>query len=126
MAVEKLAGADLAETISREDVDELIQSLSDINRRSFRRNLVDMLDDYGVFIEDVEGDLRRAVDLRNEVVHRGLLPYGEGPEGGEAERSTNVIEELLVRIFLTLLDYRGHYISPLCDLDYRNFPRRGD
>jgi len=76
-----------------------------------------MLDYYGVFYEDIKAYLPKVVRMRNNVVHRGLFKADQSGEDDEVAKLRNVLEELLVRVFLTLLDYRGRYSSPLSNLE---------
>ncbi len=110
---------------TRDHADELAQGIGNANRRSFRCRLEEMLKSYSVGFNDLRSQLRDLIKMRNAVTHRGLFRADElDPSSTEVERLRNVAEELLVRIFLTLLAYDGRYISPLYDLDWRPLPRR--
>lgn len=110
------------DAITLEQATELVERIGGINHHSFQKNLERMLDRYKVACEDLRGKLREVINERNAVIHRGLFRSGR-EDGGHLERCENLAEELLVRIFLTLLDYRGRYNSPLYNLDWRQLPR---
>jgi len=95
----------------------LKRALGNLNRKSAFQGVIDMLDYYGVFYEDIEAYLPKVVGMRNNVVHRGLFKADQSGEDDEVAKLRNVLEELLVRVFLTLLDYRGRYASPLSNLE---------
>jgi hypothetical protein len=112
---------------SQDHISELIRGFSSANRRSFRTRLREMLSAYGIETSDIHDDLPALVEMRNNVVHRGILQFETSrADSFEVERLKNVGEELLVRVFLTMLGYVGHYNSPLYNLAWRELPRRQD
>ena len=103
---------------SCEHVGEIDRGMGNANRRSLESRLQQMLQSYGVEVADLEGDFRQLVQMRNAVVHQGLFRGS-----AEVERLRNIAEELLVRVFLTLLNHKGYYNSPVYDLKWRQLPR---
>jgi hypothetical protein len=100
--------------------DEIESKLGDINRRSLRRKLDILIKKWAVPLEGIgETRLRDAVYARNRVVHTGqhhdesLWPH------------VTVIRELMVRIILTALRFKGQYATYLDGARYVEFPPSG-
>lgn len=101
--------------------DELESKLGDLNRRSLRRKLDILMKRWAVPLEGIgETRLRDAVYARNRVVHTGqhhdksLWPH------------VTVIRELIVRIILTALRFKGQYATYLDGARYVEFPPSGN
>lgn len=124
-SLDNLTGAQLEGfELSEQHVSQLSQGLGNANKRSFRSQLEEMLHNYGVEIGDIKKDFSHLVKNRNFVAHIGLFyEDGRDPDKIQLERLEDIAEELLVRIFLTLLDYNGRYNSPLYGLNWRELPR---
>lgn len=112
-------------------VDELVESdqlleeqgnilrgkLKELNSPVFYDKVRQLLEHYRVPIDDLRGDLKFiVVDCRNDLVHRGLLRR-IGDDSARIHRSSDIAEELLKRIAMAMLGYRGQYISVLYNLD---------
>lgn len=92
----------------------------ELNRYSFKENMQAMLKDYEVPLDGIEQEIYELVGVRNKIVHRGL--YVPERENQSVNDHLAVLRELLKRIFLTLLKYRGQYQSFLNGPDWIDFP----
>lgn len=93
--------------------------LGDLNRRTLRSNLEAFLKHYGVPISDIEAEIPSLISLRNDIVHIGHQPEAE--ESRPLSYSVAVLRELLTRVFLSLLEYKGEYQSFLNGPEWREF-----
>ena len=88
-------------------VTELKGRLGNLNMQSLQSSLRAMLQQYLVPLEGLDGLIRDLVNVRNDIIHRGLH------EGSAYQKSLTMYlsaaEELVRRIFLALLDYNGNY-----------------
>lgn len=86
----------------------MIQKVPDLNRRSLRQNVESFLDRKRVPIDDISSQIPGLVKLRNDIVHRGI-----GSDVDALFDLSAVLRELLARVFLQTLSYKGPYISYL-------------
>ena len=94
------------------------------NRRGSRDKLENrlrtMLETYKVPLGGLAWSrIQSALNARNSVVHEGVY---EGKEDEPLRGHVRVIRELLKRLFLTLLRYKGQYMTLLDGRDYVPFP----
>jgi hypothetical protein len=100
---------------SAEELAELNEKLGDLNRRSLYRKVVILARRWGVTFDEIEPDqIRGALRARNSVVHRGQY-YDDGVRDNEELVAlwdhAMVVREMVVRLLLTAIGYRGQYIS---------------
>jgi hypothetical protein len=98
----------------------MCSKLGDLNRRTFRTNLETMLQHYQVPLHGIKEQIPDLVSLRNDIIHIGHQPQDAVHPGLDFYNA--VLRELLVRIFLTLLGYRGKYQSFLEGPEWLAFP----
>jgi YD repeat-containing protein len=89
--------------LSGNQVNDALVKVKELNRRSFRRVLKEMLRGLGVQY-DKRADLQ-FIQLRHKVVHTGIL----GEHIQDWFRYYSALIELLDRIFLKILSYEGEY-----------------
>lgn len=110
-----------AEILSEGDTLEVMsQQLGNLNRRTLRTNLEAFLKCYGVPISDIATEIPSLISLRNHVIHRGRQL--EADDSQPLSYSIAVLRELLTRVFLSLLRYRGTYQSFLNGPEWKQFP----
>lgn len=85
----------------------LEDAVNNVNKKPLRVQLRDMLAFYGVPLDGLDEHLDRMVRARNDIVHRGFHESGEGDD--RLRFLEDVLRELLKRIFLQILGYRGRY-----------------
>jgi hypothetical protein len=92
--------------------------IGNLNHTSFNDRLFRMLEDYRVPLVEINDRITKAVKARNDIIHTGHhdTPYEE------LTLHVAVLRELLKRIILTLLEYRGRYISFLHGQEFLEFP----
>lgn len=91
--------------------------INDLNSPVFYDKVRQLLTHYDVPIHDLEASLKFAVvDCRNDLVHRGLL-HKIGDDSDRIHQNSDLAEELLKRIVMAMLGYRGQYISALYNLE---------
>lgn len=95
--------------------------IGSLNDPPFRDKLADMLTAYGVPLNDIDSSIRDAIDARNIVVHRGMYS-GDPDAANRLVRHVAVLRELLKRIFLVLVEYRGSYRTRFGSERYAVFP----
>ncbi len=101
----------------------MTQKLGELNRRTLQTNLQALLIHYAVPVLDIEGEVRSLIELRNQIVHRGHRAESNLPQ--PLSYYAAVLRELLTRIFLSLLQYRGEYQSYLEGPEWKQFPPVG-
>lgn len=98
---------------------DMTQSLKGTNRRSLRSNLNRMISAYSVPLDELETLIRSLIDMRNDIVHRGV-PREADDDPNLTQRVAEA-EELVKRIILALLGFQGRYRSWLNDVGDRQF-----
>ena len=91
---------------------EIEEKLPDLNRRSLLRKLYLLADNWGVSLSGItEAQIRGAKRARDLIVHRGSY-YREGaPRSDDLWVHVTVIREVVIRLILTAIGYRGNYAS---------------
>ena len=79
-----------------------------------------VLQQLGVPHDDLKGDIPKLIAARDRIVHTGRLKGNVN-----LDRCDSILRELLSRIILTLLEYRGSYCSYLNGYEIRQFNSRG-
>jgi hypothetical protein len=87
---------------------ELMGRIGCLNNRSLRSRVTAYLDAYKVPTDDLDSEIPAILQLRNQVVHRGLAD--DYMDGAFRDR-VDAARELLSRIFMTHLRYAGPYES---------------
>ncbi len=85
----------------------------ELNRLSFAEKLSRYLEEHAIVVADIPAADRAAIiKARNDVVHRGVYPHGLGGQV-DIRHHIKVAREVLIRIFLDTLGFRGNYFSNL-------------
>jgi hypothetical protein len=95
------------------------EKITEINRYPFKENLWKFLGKHKVLLDDIEQDIEPAISARHKIVHRGLYHQDSGDQSIRDHLA--VLEELLKRIFLSLLKYEGEYQSFLNGPEWKKF-----
>ena len=87
----------------------LLGYIRGMNRRAYKVVLKDMFRELEVIYEDDE--LKRLVDLRNQIIHGGSPDYSKGKWRNTSDAFLNVVKfaSLVERVLLAILGYRGTY-----------------
>ena len=102
-------------------VDLLCARIGEINRRPLRDLLFAFLEHYGVPLNGIQNDeISALVQVRNSLVHGG--EFRRSPEASRLTDHLLLLQELLRRIFLSLLGYSGHRSSFLNGEQWEEFP----
>lgn len=108
--------------VTPEAADQLSEHLGDaFNSISLRRKLELFSSRLDVHLQDLLPGAGQLVAARNQLVHSGRLREEE-----TLDDRAMVLRELLSRVVLALLEYRGPYISYLPEYDVRQFPLPSD
>jgi uncharacterized protein YutE (UPF0331/DUF86 family) len=93
--------------LSGDEKRSLYGKAGELNRRAYKLVLREMFRELRMTIDDDE--LRRLVDLRNQIIHRGSPDYGKSPwkEPAEAASEAARFAGLVERTILAILDYQG-------------------
>lgn len=110
-----------ARTAATEALALLRPKLGNLNRLSLLDSVVRLLALYRVAHDDIVPDVRRLLQVRNDIAHRGLHDSGE--TGEPLPLLLAALRELLRRLFLGILGYEGHYESHYPKYQTRHFPR---
>lgn len=109
---------------SKSDEQEVLrvmsQNIGKLNQRSLRTNLEDLIAYYTVPVLDLKDEIRTLINLRNDIVHRGHMEESNHPK--PLPYYVAVLREILTRIFLSILHYKGEYQSYLGGPEWRQFP----
>lgn len=114
------AGVDLKEI--EEGLNEIENKLGNLNLKSLKSNLKQMLKDYKVPLQELnETEIYSLIKVRNDIVHKGL--FSQKTINSKSFYSHySLLRELLKRILLTLLKYKGQYQSFLNGSEWKKFP----
>lgn len=88
--------------------------LLDLNRRPLFDKVMTLAKQWGVPLDGIdEKAIRAAINARNSIVHRG---YYYEPERGTREQAdlwehVLAVRELAIRFVLTIIGFKGHYLS---------------
>ncbi len=110
-----------ARTAATEALALLRPKLGNLNRLSLLDSVVRLLALYRVAHDDIVPDVRRLLQVRNDIAHRGL--HDSGDTGEPLPLLLAALRELLRRLFLGILGYEGNYESHYPEYQTRHFPR---
>ena len=102
-------------------IGEFKAKIGNLNMQSFQSSLQSMLAEYLVPLNGLNEYLPDLIKVRNKIVHSGI----HKPSNGQMSLDTylSAAEELLRRIFLSLLDYDGNYNTYFETIDDIPFKR---
>lgn len=102
-------------------IEEFKGKIGNLNMQPLQSSLKLMLEDYRVPLDGLIEYLPDLIKVRNKIVHSGL----HKPSNDQKSLGTylSAAEELLRRIFLSLLDYDGTYQTYFETVDFRPFKR---
>jgi hypothetical protein len=115
---------DAANTSQAEDQEAIVivkRKLPGLNSSTLRDKIERYLEIHRIPMDQIEMDeVHAAVAARNDVVHRGRYE----PDNTEAKlyQHIAVLREVVLRVFLTLLQYQGNYWSFLKGPKWQTFP----
>jgi hypothetical protein len=95
--------------LSKEEKESLTGKVGELNRRAYKLILRAMFQELGVICDNEE--LKRLVDLRNQIIHRGSPDYERSPwkDPSEAFLHAAKFAGIVERVFLAILDYHGDF-----------------
>jgi hypothetical protein len=105
-------------TIDEKSAKRVRDKIGTLNQTTFHDDLGSMLQQYKVPAGDLSDRVKRARQARNDIAHRGTCDL----DFRAFYDHVRVLQELLTRIFLTLLEYEGKYQSFLDGPSWRRFP----
>lgn len=96
---------------AQDNLMELYANLINVNRRSIYNKLRILAKNWSVPLDDIdEVKIKKAISARNDIVHEGH--YKGGKENSVSLWAhTLVVREIIVRLLLATIGYRGQYIS---------------
>jgi len=89
---------------------DVSNKLNELNRRSLKKNMLKLFDQYSVPISDIRNEISHAIEARNKIIHRGRY-YEDGKKLPDLWNHVTVIRELLVRLLLSIIQFEGRYES---------------
>ncbi len=109
-------------TYNADEADEIVKEvnkkLGDLNRQSIRQKLSILAKNWSVPLDDIgkgkiDGKYKidAAIDARNLVVHEGYYYKDDKDDSVPLWDHTLVVREIIVRLLLAAIGYRGEYIS---------------
>jgi len=112
---------------AKEIVADLNKKLLDLNRRSILQKVKILEKRWSVPLDDISDKrIQDAKNARDLIVHRGHY-YEEGKEETVALwEHVTVMREIVIRFFLTVIGYKGRYISYLGGYHEAQFPPQVD
>lgn len=112
---------------AKEILDELNERLADLNRRSIFKKFKILVDRWSVPLDGIsDDDFKAAKRARDLIVHRGHY-YEEDKEAVvDLWQHITVVREIVVRIILTAIGYKGGYCSYLGGYHEAQFPPQTD
>ena len=102
-----------------EDVKSMLNKISDINRRSYRKKTEALLNSLGILDDVARGALWEIIPIRDRIIHSGQIVNREDKR--KAAKVYSVLGSILTQVFLRILvpdDYTFYRpIGPLTFLD---------
>jgi hypothetical protein len=115
---ELLESAPDAEAVSA--IEKARGKLRDLTRATLQDSITGMLNGYSVPWNDLQEFLPELIQNRNGIVHQNVA---REELQAKLQQHVTIVRELLTRVFLTLLGYRGKYYSYLTGRgEFRSFP----
>lgn len=102
-------------------ISELKARIGNLNIQSLQSSLQSMLSEYRVPLDGLTAFIPELIDVRNKIIHQGL--HKQSAEQDSLSMYVAAAEELLRRIFLSLLDYEGFYETYFETVDSKEFRR---
>jgi len=100
---------------------ELKAKIGNLNMQTLQSSLQSMLIEYRVPLNGLAEFIPSLIEVRNRIVHKGL--HEQSNDQKSLSTYLSAAEELLRRIFLSLLDYEGSYESYFETVDSKPFKR---
>jgi hypothetical protein len=114
--IEALIAAD--DTVSKEAQAIFLGKVAQLNKKTFGQKICALFDHYAIPKRDFEGDvIRDLVKLRNDIVHKGIVP-----NGSNIWPNIILVRELITRILLKEIGFSGRYCCYVGGLNDRDFP----
>ena len=110
---EQIAELGLDRATQKEAIENMVQGLKGINRRSLRSNLTRMLREYGVPVDGFSELIGSLIKKRNNIVHSGL--HQRDDDGIAIGQRVAEVEELLRRIV-----FAYSTSGPIQDMAHKN------
>ncbi|WP_204137545.1 DUF2283 domain-containing protein [Halomicronema sp. CCY15110] len=88
---------------------ETLSKAHDPDLTSYKARVESLLDSYSVEYDDLFSSLREFISVRNDIVHEGF--GGVGDDGSNIADTLRRLTNLLVRTFLSMLNYSGDYME---------------
>lgn len=112
---------------AKEVLEEMNERLADLNRRSILKKFKILADHWSIPLNGISIDDFRAVKrARDRIVHRGHYYEEEQGETVDLWQHVTVVREIVVRILLTAIGYKGSYCSYLGGYHEAQFPPQED
>jgi len=106
---------------------ELNERLADLNRRSIFKKFKILVDRWSIPLNGISiDDFKRAKRARDLIVHQGHYYEEEQGETVDLWQHVTVVREIVVRILLTAIGYKGSYCSYLGGYHEGQFPPQED
>lgn len=103
--------------LTNEEKEAFRLRIAGINRRGFAEKISALFAHYQISSQDFDANtVKSLVELRNEIVHRGRVPHGIDPWPHIIR-----VRELIVRILLRVLGFKGMYCCYIGGLHDREF-----
>jgi hypothetical protein len=100
---------------------ELKAKIGNLNMQTLQSSLQSMLMEYRVPLDGLVEFIPDLIEARNKIVHKGL--HERSTDQKSLSTYLSAAEELLTRVFLSLLDYEGDYQTYFGTVDFRPFKR---
>jgi hypothetical protein len=106
--------------VTKEQQTHLMNGVAQLNRPHFKAALAALISDHDVPMQGIQQDIPALVALRNDIVHKGICVNA----GVNQPLSfyAGVARELFVRIVLSILGFRGSYMSYVAGPRLTQFP----
>lgn len=112
---------------AKEVLVELNERLADLNRRSIFKKFKVLVDHWSIPLNGIsDDDFKAAKRARDLIVHRGHYYEEEKGETVDLWQHVTLIREIVVRILLTAIGYKGSYCSYLGGYHEAQFPPQED
>jgi len=100
---------------------ELKAKIGNLNMQTLQSSLQEMLTEYRVPLDGLTEFIADLIRVRNKIVHKGL--HEQSIDQRSLSTYLSVAEELLRRVFLSLLEYEGNYQTYFETIDSKSFKR---
>ena len=99
--IEQIIKNEIANQIPPEDVESILQRIPEINRRSYRKKAIRLLESLGILDDDTREALKEIIKVRDRITHSGR--FVDPKDRTKAAKAYFKLITILTKVFLRIL-----------------------